>query len=666
MPRELGYNPAKNSDDKFQRRVVRLALILLLFLTVLALRLFYLQIYQHNYYTAQEARNRSNLLAIEPRRGIIYDRNGIVLANNIAVYSLTIERDRVTHLPQTLNQLQQLLAIDPKDIKIFLKDVKNHPRFAPIPLVNRLSDTQMAKFMLNQYRFPGVSIQTRYLRDYPLGAPLSAVVGYVSRINAKELEQVDPANYSASTNIGKVGIEKYFENKLHGQVGYQRIQMDAAGRKVKELSSIPATAGENLTLTIDSRLQQVAYNALAGERGAVVAIQPQTGQVLALVSSPAYNPNLFVGGIDNKTYQALRNDPAQPLYNRAVRGTFPFGSTIKPFYALQGLETGTITPNFTIFDPGYFLLPGVRHVYHNWTWNVKHRGQGTVNVTSALEQSNDTFFFTLSIKMGIEKMAAILNEFGFGTKTGIEISEEATGHIGTPEWKRAKKHQAWYAGDTLAAGIGQGYMTTTAMQLAEGISTLANRGQHLQPTLLLQTQSANDKTTVNPIKPLPPIKLQKSTWDIVLNGLTRVISVGTGSYHFGQSQFGKPQYQAAGKTGTAQVAALNNKKYNKNGDYNLRDNSLLEVFAPADNPQIAVAVIVEHNETAGLVARQVVDYYLLNILKINKPLTVAVEKVNPTSAETAAEDNNTDKTLAVDDDEVEASTSNGATDDSEE
>jgi len=615
MPRQLEFNPAKNSDLQFERRVLRLTWFLLICILLLACRLFTLQIIKHHYYLDQEARNRSNLLILEPRRGIIYDRNGVVLAKDIAVYRLSIERDKVTNLKETLKQLSTLLSISPKEIQIFLKDIKNHPRFAPIPLIIRMNNEQIAKFMLNQYRFPGVSVQTGYLRNYPLGAAFSSVLGYVSRINPKELQQVDPQNYSASTNIGKVGIEKYFEPLLHGQVGAERIQMGATGEQNPLLNNTPATPGKNITLTIDSRLQQAAYEALQGARGSVVAIQPKTGQILALVSSPSYDPNLFASGIDYKTYQTLHDDPAEPLYNRAVRGTFAFGSTIKPFYALQGLESKTITPSFTIFDPGYFTLPGVSHIYHNWTWSVKHHGQGTVNVVSALEQSNDTFFFTLAIKMGIAKMAAILNDFGFGKKIGIEMPEESTGYIGTPEWKRTKKHQAWYPGDTLAAGIGQGYMTTTTLQLAQGISTIAMRGQRMQPTLLLQTESPNGEITPQPNQSLPAIQLAESSWDVVLDGLKRVIAVGTGSYHFGQPLLVKPIYSAAGKTGTAQVAGLNGKKYDKHVAYNLRDNSLLEVFAPADDPEIAVAAIVEHDETAGLVARKVVDYYLLNILK---------------------------------------------------
>ena len=613
MPRELGYNPAKLSDQRFTRRVKRLIVILMILIVVLALRLFYLQVIKHEYYLAQEERNRSNLLAIAPSRGIITDRNGVILAENIAVYSLMVQREKVTHLKETIDSLQKLLNFDPKLIPIFLKDVRNHPRFAPIPLVNHLTEQQIATFMLNQYNYPGVIVATSYIRHYPLGAPLEPVTGYVSRINPKELQQVDPANYSATTDIGKIGVENFFEKQLHGQIGYQRIAMDAYGRKTRELSSIPPIPGINLTLTIDSRLQEAAFKAFGGQRGALVAIQPSTGQVLALVSSPSYDPNLFIGGIDSKTYAELRANPFQPLYNRAVRGQFPFGSTIKPFYALEGLESGVITPEYTIFDPGYFKLPGISHIYRDWAW--KKHGHGQVNVVKAIEQSCDTFFFTLSMKMGVGRMSSILHQFGFGEKTGVEINEELTGNVATPEWKRAKKHEQWFAGDTLAVGIGQGYMLTTPMQLAQGVATLATRGVRHRPTLLLQEQMPDGQVYAYSAGLLPPVLLQKSTWDVVINGMQRVVTVGTGSYHFGQSKYGKPDYTVAAKTGTAQVFSLKNRVYNKAmTPINLRDNSLFIAFAPIENPEIAIAVVMEHDESAGVIAREVVDYYLKNIL----------------------------------------------------
>lgn len=611
--RQLGFNPTRADDKRFAKRVLRVALICSLLSLVVLARMFYLQIIEHRNYLVQAEKNQSNLLAIEPSRGIIYDRNGVVLADNTPVFSLVITRDQVPNIKKTLLQLQSLLSLSNRQIEVFLSDLKNHPRYAPIPLIDKLSQEQMAKFMLNQYRFPGVMVKTEFIRHYPLGEAFAPVLGYVGRINAKELALVDAANYSASNNIGKSGVERYFETLLHGNVGYQRVQVDANGRVGQKLSEIPPIAGKDITLTIDSQLQQVAYRAFNGERGALVAIQPATGQILALVSSPSFDPNLFVSGIDTKTYQALQNNPDRPLINRAVHGLFPFGSTAKPFYALEGLESGVITPDFKISDPGYFKLPGVDHIYHDWIWNVRHSGHGTVNVVKAIEQSCDTFFFTLSLKLGIDKLDFILQQFGFGQLTGIENKEEVPGLIASPQWKQKTHHQMWFPGDTLAAGIGQGYMLMTPIQLAHGIATIANRGQNFKPTLLLRIQSADGTIQTNSPTTLPTVTIKPEVWDVVFDGLHRVITVGTGSYHFGQAQFGKPAYDAAGKTGTAQVFNLNNKRYNKAmTPKNLRDNSLFMAFAPLDHPQIAVAVIVEHDETAGLIARQVIDYYLLH------------------------------------------------------
>ncbi len=655
MPRELGYNPAKSNDLKFRRRITRIFIFLIAVVLILAGRLFCLQVIQHEYYLDQEERNRSNLLSIEPRRGIIADRNGIILATDIPAYSLVIERDKVKNMSNTLAELQQLLNIEPKEIQIFLKDLKNHPRFAPIPLIDHLTEEQTAKFMLNQYRFPGVSAQVTYVRSYPLGAALAPVTGYVSRINQKELTEVDPANYGASTNIGKVGIEKYFEKNLHGRIGFQRVAMDAYGRRTKELGNIPPVPGNNLTLTIDSKLQQVAYDAFKGNKGALVAVDPDTGEIFALVSSPSYDPNLFVGGIDSKTFRQLQDDPNRPLYNRSVRGLFPFGSTVKPFYALQGLETNTITPDFTIYDPGYFKLPGVARVYHNWTWRIKRGGLGTVNITRAIEQSNDTFFFTLGMKLGPNRLADILRQFGFGQKTNVEIAEEVAGHLATPEWKKKYRHDQWYAGDTVAASIGQGYTIMTPIQLAQGIATIATRGNRHPLTLLCEEETPDGQIVPQQTKSLPPLNLKPSTWDIVINGMQRVIEVGTGSYHFGQKEYGKPQYTAAGKTGTAQVFNLKNQTYNKAmTPTHLRDHSLFVVFAPLDHPKIAVAVIEENNENAGLIAREVVDYYLLHVQKS------AEQEANvPTDATAEDDQDNPDENLVSEDEHEEDVFENG-------
>lgn len=637
MPRQLGFNPAKQLDQLFAKRVKWLSIGLACLMIVLLARLFYLQILQHNYYQLQATKNQANLLAIEPSRGMIFDRNGVILADNVPIFSLVISRDQTPNLKKTLQQLQALLGLSNRQIQLFQEDIKNHPRFAPIPLIEHLSQEQMAKFMINQYRFPGVSVKTEFMRRYPLGEALAPVVGYIGRINISELKQVDPTNYSATTNIGKVGIERFFEPELHGRIGFQQVQMDARGHVLKNLGAIPPKAGNNIYLSINSQLQQIAYKAFNGSRGALVAIDPNNGQILALVSSPSFDPNVFVTGIDTKTYQKLQHNPNLPLVNRAVRGLFPFGSTIKPFYALAGLDSGVVTADFTIFDPGYFKLPNHDHIYHDW----RRSGHGQVNIEKAIEQSCDTYFFALSLKLGIDRMVAILHDFGFGKKTGIENTEEIAGLVPTPEWKARVKQQNWFTGDTLAAGIGQGYLLTTPMELAQGISLLAMQGRGYRPTLLLKQQGPDDSWQEHSPQALPAISLKTQNWSTVVDGMRRVIEVGTGSYHFGQAQYGKPVYTAAAKTGSAQVFNLKDKRYNKTATpKDLRDNSLFIVFAPIDHPKIAIAVVVEHEETAGLIARQVADYYLLHGTNVSPP--VNKNTTNKPNDDTADEDEDDD------------------------
>lgn len=640
MPRrQLGFNPTKHNDARFASRVKWLSVALGGLVLVLLCRMFYLQVWQHDYYQAQAAKNQANLLAIEPSRGVIYDRNGVILADNIPVFSLCITRDQTPNLKKTLQQLQRLLNLSNRQIQLFQDDIKNHPRFAPIPLVEHLNQEQMAKFMIDQYRFPGVSVKTEYMRRYPLGDALAPVVGYVGRINDKELRHVDPTNYSATNNIGKVGAERHFEEALHGRIGFLQVQTDASGRVYKHLSSIQPQAGAHLYLTINSQLQQRAYKAFNGMRGALVAIDPNNGQVLALVSSPSFDPNAFVDGIDTLTYQKWQHDANLPLVNRAVRGLFPFGSTIKPFFALAGLDSGLITPSYKIYDPGYFKLPNHDHIYHDW----RRGGHGWVDVAKAIEESCDTFFFELSLKLGIDRMVDTLHAFGFGQKTGIENDEEIAGLVPTPTWKQKTKHQSWFTGDTLAAGIGQGYLLTTPVELAQGLSLIAMQGQGFKPTMLLKQQDADGRWQIHPATTLPSVHLKTEAWTTVIDGMRRVIEVGTGSYHFGQAQFGKPTYTAAGKTGTAQLFNLNNKRYNKLATAkDLRDNSTFIVFAPIDHPKIVIAVVLEHEDTAGVIAREVADYYLLHS-NDNPSNTVAPEDDdNDADSDDDSDDSDTD------------------------
>lgn len=590
----------------FRQRILFITLLLATAFFILLGRLGYLQISQHKLYTTLSQKNQFSLEGLDPNRGLIYDRNGILLADNTPVFSLEIIPNRVSHLKQTINDLKKIVAITDEDIEQFDRQRSQHHRFEPTPIKSRLTEEELAKFSLDQYRFPGVILQAQLLRSYPLGELMAPVLGYVGRINDKELATLDPTNYGATNYIGKLGIEKYFEADLHGKAGYQQVETDAAGHVVRVVKREAPTSGKNLYLTIDSKLQRIAYDAFEYSTGGAVAIQPATGQVLVLVSKPSYNPNMFVTGISNKAFHTLQQDPNQPLYNRAVRGQYPFGSTIKPFMALAGLFYGVVTPDFKVYDSGEYRLPNSRHIYHGW----KRGGIGWVNVQRAIMWSSDIYFFTLANRLGIQRMDDILCRFGFGQLTGIQMHEELPGLVPSPAWKARKQKQAWYPGDTIISGIGQGYMLTTPLQLANGVATIANRGQHMQPNLIFSMQDANGNVTKTLPIQLGIIKISPAIWDQVIQGMELVITGGTGLTHFGTHV----AYTAAGKTGTAQVFSLKqNERYHKNLlPLKLRDNTLFIVFAPVENPQIAVAVIAEHTDIAGSVARKIVDAYLVH------------------------------------------------------
>ncbi len=590
----------------FQSRVIVVSLLIILCCIGLAVRLIFLQIYQHKLYTTLSEHNQITLLPLPPKRGLIFDRNGVLLAKNIPVFSLEVIPEYTHNLRSTITQLKKLVTLDEDDISEFYKLLKQTKHFQSIPIKIQLTPEEVAKFAVNQYQFPGVMIKARLIRDYPLGAALSQVVGYVGRINAQEYSQIDQSNYSIDGYIGKVGIEKYYEAQLHGKAGYEKVEIDASGRIIRVLQKQPAIAGDNLYLTIDSELEQVAEKALGDNAGAVVAIQPNTGEILALVSNPSYDPNQFVAGLSNKTFLALQDAPDRPLYNRALRGQYPIASTIKPFLGLAGLNNGVITPEYTIRDPGYFILNGTNHVYHDWL----HRGHGYVNLTKAITESCDTYFYNLANLLGINAIDEVLHEFGFGSTTGIDMNEELPGLVASPAWKKQRMQQHWYSGDTVNASIGQGYMLTTPLQLANATAALATRGQHFQPHLLYKLALPNqDTVTISSIE-LTPIVFQPATWQVVLSAMHDVIYAGDGTgYRFGRNA----PYDAAGKTGTAQVYSLKQDQHSNDQTTpkSLRDHSLFIAFAPFNNPQIALAVVVEHSKEAASVARKVLDYYLL-------------------------------------------------------
>jgi penicillin-binding protein 2 len=601
--------PVKNERLESELHNFRLSLLVALLIIlslILVLRLAYLQFSQFKRYATLSLKNQMSILPIAPPRGVILDRNGVVLADNAPVYVLEIVPERVKNLPETLQKLKALLpAVTDDDIDSFEHSRNQYHAYEPIPFKLKLTQEDVAIFASNQYQFPGVSIKARMMRYYPLGEQAAHVLGYVGRINEQELRQVDSINYRATNFIGKAGIEKYYEDILHGQVGYQQVETDVSGRTLRILSKQTPISGSKLYLTLDARLQQAAYEAFQDKRGALVAINPTTGEILALVSSPSYDPNLFVNGISSADYKKLVNAPDRPLYNRAVRGLYPPASTVKPFMAIAGLEKGVVTPDTRIYDPGWYRLPGVSHVYHDW----RRTGHGVINLKRAITVSCDTYFYQLGNKMGISAIEDMMMQFGYGQMTHVDLFEEAPGLVPSAQWKRRSKGVSWYPGDTLITSIGQGFMLASPLQMANAAASLSQRGHRFRPHLLSKT--IHDQTGTHHYKPVEeyPIKLRDNDyWTIVIEAMQAVVKSDEGTaYRFGRVV----PYTVAAKTGTAQVFGGNQyeKKRNTKIPEALRDHSLFIAFAPVEKPEIAMAVLVENDVIAATLARKVMDAY---------------------------------------------------------
>lgn len=614
----MSINPASRNRDSIQTQLFRMNLliaVLIVLSLLLILRLAFLQISEFRHYQTLSFKNQMGIIPIDPPRGVIVDRNGRMLAENIPVYALEIIPERVNNLKKTLEQLKQIIpSITDEDVDDFYKAKQQKRAFVPIPLKLKLSQEEVAAFAVNQYRFSGVSIKARLMRHYPLGEMTAHVLGYVGRINVQELKKVDATNYRATNFIGKTGIEKYYEDILHGQVGYQRVETDVSGRTLRVLSKQNPLSGAKLHLTIDARLQESAYQALKNKRGAIVVIDTRNGDILAMVSSPSFDPNLFVGGISNKDYQRLVNAADRPMFNRAVRGTYAPASTIKPFIALAGLDTGNITPSASVYDPGYYKLPNSSHVYRDW----KKRGHGMVSLKRAITVSCDTYFYRLGHKMGVAAIEDMLAQFGFGQLSHVDLHEESAGVVPGANWKKLTKGISWYPGDTLITAIGQGFMLATPLQLANATAALGLRGHRYRPHLLngLSNSDNGEAKQLKPLEEYPVHVKNEQFWDVIADAMANVVlsKEGTG-FRFGKLS----DYSLAAKTGTAQV--FSGKQYEK-AKYQdipemLRDNSLFIAFAPEKNPEISVAVIVENDFIAPNVARKVVDTYF-QTLKSNK------------------------------------------------
>lgn len=608
MAKRTTLKDSKQEVALFHRRIIMISCAIFLFVAAIITRLVWLQISNHEMYTTLSEQNQLNLVPLDPPRGLIFDRNGVLLAKSTPVFDLEVIPEKVPHLSYTLKNLRKLLSVTEEDLKLFKKELKQHKPFEPVVLKTKLAEEEVARFLVNQFRFPGVLIETKQIRNYIFNGTFVSVLGYVGRINEQELAGLDQ-DYQASRYIGKNGIEKYYEDILHGKIGYQQVEIDATGRSVRILKQSLPIAGDNIYLTLDSGLQTAAEQAFEGNRGAAIAIDPNNGEVLAMVSNPSFNPNLFVAGISSKDYQELQNAPERPLYNRTIRGLYSPGSTIKPFMALAGLSSGLITPKFTISDPGYFSLK--THTYRDW----QKKGHGRVNMMKAIMQSCDTYFYTVAFKIGIERIDDMLGRFGFGKVTGIDVTDELGGLVPSPAWKKRTKGESWYPGDTVITGIGQGFTLVTPLQLAHAVAAIAKRGHHFRPHLLLRSEAATgEKNTPEP-EALPTIELPEEDWDVVQEGMLKVMTPGGTGNHYGA---GAP-YKIAGKTGTAQVFSLKaGEKYDKNKVPTwLRDNKLFIAYAPAEKPLIAVAVIAENSLVmAGDVARKMMDYYLIQEKKL--------------------------------------------------
>jgi penicillin-binding protein 2 len=614
----MSFQELRNYERELHHFHLRLAVAgvaVLIAFTLLVARFVFLQVVQHDVYASKAEDNRISIVPIPPNRGLIVDRNGIVIARNYSGYTLDIFPRRVKSVEQTINELSELIEITPRDRARFRKVMIETRNPESVPIRSRLTDEEVAKFAVNRYRYEGVEIKARLFRQYPYAEVASHAIGYMGRIDARdqthlEEEGVD-ANYRGTDFIGRTGVEGSYENELHGTTGFEQVEIDAAGRGIRTLSRTPSKSGNNVALTLDIRLQQVAEAAFGEHRGALVAIEPSTGGVLALVSKPGFDPNLFVDGIDPQSWGELNSNPDLPLNNRALAGVYPPGSTFKPYMAMAALETGKRTPRYTINDPGYYVFGDRRFR------DSKPGGNGVVDLYKSIVVSSDTYYYQLANDMGIEAIAAYMKNFGFGSRTGIDVQGEATGVLPSPEWKQARfrdpRQQKWFPGETISIGIGQGYNAYTPIQLAQAIATLAAGGATYRPHLVAHIENPRDgeRRYIEP-ELVRQTAFKKDNVELVKRAMAGVNKEGTGARAFAGAQ-----YTSGGKTGTAQVVAMKqNEKYDEaKVAERHRDHSLFIAFAPLESPKIALAVIVENGgfgaRAAAPIARTVLDYFLL-------------------------------------------------------
>ncbi|QDK98484.1 penicillin-binding protein 2 [Acinetobacter tandoii] len=601
--------PLKNVQQEkriYRNRVFISVGIVSFFMLLLVARYAYLQIMQYQQFSTASDQNRIRLQPLAPARGYIYDRNGILLADNYPVFTATMSRADVDDIDDTVKRLTPVLSLTDEDIERFLSRIKTSKKTERVSIKLNLTETDIAKFSEVKFQFPGVNIETQMTRYYPHGELFAHVIGYVGRINDKELKSIDKDLYAGTNLIGKIGVEKSYEELLHGVPGNESVEADAHGNVLRHLGRKEPVRGNDLYLSLDYGLQTVATEQLAGRRGAIVAMDPRTGEILALVSSPSFNPNLFVTGISHTDYSGLRDNLDQPLYNRAVQGVYPPGSTIKPMFGLGGIHYGYIDWGTAISDHGYFTLPGDSHKFRDW----KKSGHGVVNLHKAQVVSCDTFYYVLAYRLGIEKMNSWMRQFGFGQKTGVDLPSESEGLYPNPDWKMRTRKSKWLKGETISVSIGQGAFTATPLQLAMATAITANHGAHVIPHVLQASKGAKPHTVLNAPDGHILFNGTDEDWVKMRDAMVDVIETGTGR------GIRTPMYKIAGKTGTAQVKSIaQGKRYNEAllTERQL-DHGLFVGFAPAENPEIAIAVVWEngrHGGSAAQLARPVFDYWLL-------------------------------------------------------
>jgi penicillin-binding protein 2 len=607
----------------FLNRAIAAGAVMLLLILALAVKLFQLQVLRHDHYAELSQGNRVRVEPVPPNRGLIVDRNGVVLAENLPAFQLELTSEQVPDIDAALAGLVSLQLIQEAEIPDIKRLVRSRRSFEGVPIRLRLTDEEVARFAVHRHEFQGIDIRTRLTRHYPLGELAVHALGYVAAISEQDLARIDETEYAGTTLIGKIGLEYAYEKELHGDPGFRQVLVNAQGRPVElasladaGLSSRPAVGGNDLVLSLDVKVQRVAEEALKGHRGAIVAIDPTNGDIIAFVSTPGFDPNQFGRGLSSKEYSALQDNIDRPLFNRALRGVYPPGSTIKPVVALAALENQTVDPDQLRFCRGFFTLPGSRHRYRDW----RPEGHGNVNMQEALAQSCDTYFYAVANALGIDKMSEMLGRFGLGRVTGIDIGGEKSGLLPTREWKqRAFSRPAdrvWFPGDTVNISIGQGYMLTTPLQLAHMVATISRRGKSYVPRLVTAVRDPKSGIT----RKLPPQVngdlngISQARWDRAINGMIGVTSPPRGT---ARGSAAGAAYKIAGKTGTAQVFSVGQtEKYDeKTIEERLRDHALFVAFAPAEAPRIAIAVLVENGRsgsgTAAPVARKVMDAYLV-------------------------------------------------------